>query len=131
MSHIKVSRTQANEIANALRSLAGEFEPKTRYAIAKNLIIFSRVARDTEKWRVNAICELSPEEKSLKPGTPEHKAFADAYIAYLTSEVEFSNVLTLKLDGLDLEKNNIPIDLINALLPILDDQVDLPASVTG
>lgn len=117
-----ITRNDIPTALAALRSLDGDkttgfrFSGKTRYAIAKNIMLLARHAEAIEDTRIKLIRGISPETYELKPGTPEAKAFTDEFERFMSEQVEVANVLKVNLEELDLDNNQIPVSSLSSLM---------------
>jgi hypothetical protein len=118
---MKLLRHQVTGINSALRATKSALNEKARYAVAKNLVILGRIARATEKFRVDTIVSLSPDPQApgLKPDTPEYAAFMDAFKAFASEELEVAGLIPVALEHLNLEGIDNVAELCEALDPIL------------
>jgi len=121
---MNLTRTQIKGLVPALRALSGpaekpfNYDEKTRYAIAKDLILLCRIEDATDKWRRAAIKAAVKEgEDGLQQGSPELQAFIDSFTAYLETTEEIPNFLPLDINA--LVKAGVPPDVIASLDVVL------------
>lgn len=129
MQTTRIKRSEVAALLAAHKSLTGDLEEKTRYAVAKNVVHLIRAHRDTEKFRVKLLLEIEPETREIKPDSPRFDEFRDRFYEFLETEVDLA-LFRLDFEGLNVGKNTISPGAIAALEPILD----LPqtaADVTG
>jgi hypothetical protein len=115
----KVWTTLAFVLRELEKDSSYKFSAKARYALAKNLRLVSSFHEDCEKARVNLVRGLLTEGVELKPGTPEHDKFVEQYNAFMSEEEEIPGVLVIDFKELDLEKNQIPVNLLADLMSIV------------
>lgn len=129
MQTTRIKRSEVAALLAAHKSLNGDLESKTRYAVARNIVHLIRTHRDTERFRVALLKEIEPETHEIKPDSPKFDEFRDRFYDFLETDVEIS-LFELKFDGLNIEKNAISPGAIAALESIL--VLDNPAhNVTG
>lgn len=122
MPNYTIIRNDIPTAVAALRSLDGDkingfrFTGKVRYAIAKNIMLLSRHAEAIEETRIKLIRGASPETYELKPGTPEAKAFTDAFEEFMSETVEVSGIIKVNLEDVDLDTNQIPVSALSSLM---------------
>lgn len=121
---MNLTRIQIKDLTLVLRALSGpadkpyQYDEKTRYAIAKNLVLLSRHVGEMEKHRVAAVKALLADgQNELVPDSPEHKAFVDQMVQYRTESVEIPNLMMIDMNA--LVKAGTAFDLIENLDPVL------------
>jgi hypothetical protein len=106
-----------------------------RLRISRNIAALAEIEKSTEESRQAIIREIlrkmppGPDGKApvkLDPGTPEFEDFSKQYGTVLAELVNVS-LTRIRASELKLDKNEIPATALNALVPIFDDDVTLPA----
>lgn len=95
-----------------------------RLRIANDLAIVAAVEKSSEEVRQAIVRELlkrTPGETGLKVGTPEYDEFQKQFNQVLDSPAPGARDLSrIKASELKLDKNEIPVTVLQALKPILD-----------
>lgn len=144
----KITIGQAFPLANALRSLDGHTvvikqngadatvmvpwdfgSGALRLRIANNIAILDAVANTVNDTRLKIVKEIiknsaNPAATEIKPGTPEFDDFQRQYNEMMIQPANGTQDLArIKASELRLDKNEIPVTVITALKPILEDDV--------
>jgi hypothetical protein len=95
-----------------------------RLRIANNISILDAAARTVEESRQAIVKEIAKKGNltEIKPGTPEFDEFQKQYGEILASPAPGTQDLArIKASELRLDKNEIPVTVLSALKPIMDD----------
>lgn len=115
---MELTLSQAAEIYAGLRSLRGTFGGKARYALGKNLVILSRVVDDLRKKQLDLKAKHVGEGE-IAPGSEAFKAFSEEYRDMVNEVVDLPGLREVPFAELDLEKNEIPLNVLNSIIPLL------------
>ncbi len=144
----KITIGQAFPLATALRNLDGHMvivkqngvdntimvpwdfgSGAFRLRIANNLSILDAVQKAVDDSRVAIIKEIikksaNPSATEVKPGTPEFDELQRQYAEMMTQPAPGTQDLArIKASELKLDRNEIPVTVLTALKPILEDDV--------
>ncbi len=147
----KITVLQATQLSTALRNLDGHMvvvkqngadatlmipwdfgSGVLRLRIANDIAIVDDVLKRAEEARLGIVRELLKKfeartgEKAtdLKAGTPEFDEFQKQYLEMIAQPAGGSQDLArIKASELKLDRNEIPVTVLSALRPILDDDV--------
>jgi hypothetical protein len=94
-----------------------------RLRLAANLTILEAAAKNVEGVRVSTIQEITKKAgiAEIKPGSPEYDEFQRQYAELLEGPAPGTEALArIKASELKLDVNDIPVTVLSALAPILD-----------
>jgi hypothetical protein len=146
----KITVGQAFPLATALRNLDGHMvvvkqngvdntimvpwdfgSGAFRLRIANNLAILDAVQKAVDDSRIAVVKEIikksaNPTATEVKPGTPEFDELQRQYGEMMNQPANGTQDLSrIKASELKLDRNEIPVTVISALKPILEDDVSV------
>lgn len=138
---MKLARADVLEIQAALARLSGRevlekdsngtakflvkpyaIDGKARYAIARNLNAYKRIAAEIDDERQALFAKHAGDQGEIGNASPEGIAFARDMKAYLAEEVDF-DAHRFPVDALKIEDNQLDAGIVAALLPILEGEI--------
>lgn len=97
-----------------------QFSGKVRWNVAKNLSILKRVSENFASTRDALINEVSGGTGRIEPENETAiKTLNDKIAEVFATEEDTKGLLTLPLEGLNLDTNQIPLAVLAALEPII------------
>lgn len=108
------------DTADKIVTVPYQFSGKVRWGISKNLNVLKRVSEDFGKTRDALINEVSNGTGRIEPDNETAiKTLNDKVAEVFATGEETKGLLTLPLDGLNLDLNQIPVAVLAALEPII------------
>lgn len=99
-----------------------QFSGKVRWGIAKNLTILKRVSEDFTKTRDTLIQDVSGGTGRIEPtDEAKIKLLNDKVTEVFSTQEDTKGLLTLSLDGLNLDANQISPAVLSVLEPIISE----------
>ena len=97
-----------------------QFSGKVRWGLSKNLNILKRISEDFTKARDAIIQDVSGGTGRIEPDNEAAiKTLNEKIAEVFATEEDTKGLLTLSLEGLNLDTNQIPVSILSALEPII------------
>lgn len=96
-----------------------------RMKVATDIVILTAIEKAADEARIAIVRDIQRASglSSLQPGTAEMESFLRQYSDVLNAPADNVSLLArIKTTDLKLDKNEIPVTALSALMPILDDK---------